>query len=114
MSQAWKVDRVTGIAKHQSGLTLAFTQVGGQVQQITPRQVPKDMPSIKMVRLIREGMEAIEASPCTSGSGQRQTTASPSGTNAVRKASSQKLSANGTTAPVVVKKKRRFAPKIDT
>ncbi len=114
MSKAWKVDRNTGIAEHQSGLTLAFTEAGGQVQQITPRQVPKEMPSIQMVKLIREGMEAIETNARLSGSSSFQAPTSPSGYSSSSDNDSQKVSTKGTTAPVVVKKKRRFAPRIDS
>ncbi|OZG74477.1 hypothetical protein BTA51_05580 [Hahella sp. CCB-MM4] len=97
MSQAWTVDRNTGIAEHQTGLTLAFTESHGQVQQITPRHVPKGMDSLKMVRLIREGMEAIE-----SGLG-----------NAAARNSRPVGDVSSATKPVVVKRKRRFAPKVE-
>jgi len=57
----WQVDVAAQTAEHSSGLQIVF-EGRPQTRHFsgTPSQVPKGMPSLQLVRLIREGYQAYE------------------------------------------------------
>ncbi len=57
----WQIDVAQQTARHTSGLTLTFEgRPGTRHFSGTPSHVPDGMPSLDMVRLIREGYQAFE------------------------------------------------------